>query len=79
MTIKGTLDAKWKASYMIFNKLTNEGYSGHDDMRLRTAMRVPRAMVGRVIGKQGNRVSSTCSNFPYSFSSYFNLFGCVTV
>ena len=43
---------------MIFNKLNKEGFSGHDEVRLRTAMRVPRTMVGRVIGKQGNKAST---------------------
>ena len=48
---------------MIFNKLNKEGFSGHDEVRLRTAMRVPRTMVGRVIGKQGNKVRKSPLSF----------------
>ena len=58
VTIRGSGDAKWKASYMLFDKLQKEGFAGHDDVRLRTAMRVPRSVVGRVIGKKGNNVSA---------------------
>ena len=57
VTIKGGPDSKWKASFMVFEKLKKEGFSGSDDMRLRTGLRVPKSMVGRVIGKKGNNVS----------------------
>ena len=58
VTIKGSADAKWKASYMVFEKLNKEGFAGHEDVRLRTAIKVPRSVVGRVIGKKGNNVSA---------------------
>ena len=44
---------------MVFEKLQKEGFAGLDDVRLRTAMKVPRSAVGRVIGKQGKNVSSS--------------------
>lgn len=56
VTIKGTPEAQWRASYFIFEKLRAEGFSGNDDVRLRTAIKVPAAMVGRVIGRRGKNV-----------------------
>jgi len=47
----------FQANYFIFEKLKQEGFSGNDDVRLRTAITVPRNMVGRVIGKAGKNVS----------------------
>ena len=49
----------FQANYFIFEKLKQEGFSGNDDVRLRTAITVPRNMVGRVIGKAGKNVSNT--------------------
>lgn len=46
-----------QASYYVFEKLKQEGFAGNDDVRLRTAMKVPRSMVGRVIGRGGKNVS----------------------
>lgn len=40
----------------MFEKLKQEGFAGNDDVRLRTAMKVPRSMVGRVIGRGGKNV-----------------------
>jgi len=40
----------------VFEKLKQEGFAGNDDVRLRTAMKVPRHMVGRVIGRGGKNV-----------------------
>lgn len=40
----------------MFEKLKQEGFAGNEDVRLRTAMRVPKSMVGRVIGKGGKNV-----------------------
>jgi len=33
-----------------------EGFAGYDDVRLKTAIKVPRAVVGRIIGKGGKTV-----------------------
>ncbi len=48
---------RFQASYFIFEKMKQEGYAGNEDVRLRTAIHVPKAMVGRVIGKGGKNVS----------------------
>jgi len=56
VTIKGSQDSQWRASYFIFEKLKQEGFAGNDDVRLKVAMKVPRSMVGRVIGKGGKNV-----------------------
>ena len=55
-----------QASYYIFDKLTQEGFSGMDDVRLRTSIKIPKSMVGRVIGKGGKNVSNltyVCAKF----------------
>lgn len=41
----------------MFDKLKQEGFAGTDDVRLRTSIRVPKSVVGRVIGKGGQNVS----------------------
>lgn len=56
VTIKGTLDACWRASYMIFEKMKYEGYAGVDDVRLKTIVKISKATVGRIIGKGGKNV-----------------------
>ncbi|ELU05631.1 hypothetical protein CAPTEDRAFT_229004 [Capitella teleta] len=56
VSIKGTQDSIWRASYYVFEKLKSEGFSGNDDVRLRTAIRVPQKAVGFVIGKGGKNV-----------------------
>ena len=33
-----------------------EGFAGYDDVRLKTAIKVPKAAVGRIIGKGGKTV-----------------------
>jgi len=33
-----------------------EGFAGYDDVRLKTAIKVPKAFVGRIIGKGGKTV-----------------------
>jgi len=56
VTIKGNPDSIWRASFFVFEKLKQEGFAGNDDVRLRTAMKVPKSMVGRVIGRGGKNV-----------------------
>jgi len=41
---------------MVFEKLKLEGFAGHDDVRLKTSLRVPKVVVGRIIGKGGKNV-----------------------
>lgn len=36
--------------------MKGEGAGSHDDVRLRTAIKIPKSMVGRVIGKSGKNV-----------------------
>ena len=41
---------------MVFEKMKLEGFSGNDDVRLKTVIRIPRSTVGRIIGKGGKNV-----------------------
>ena len=43
-------------NFLSNTEVTTEGFSGNEDVRLRTAIRVPKASVGRVIGKGGKNV-----------------------
>jgi insulin-like growth factor 2 mRNA-binding protein 1 len=56
VTIKGNPDACWRASYMVFEKMKSEGFAGNDEVRLKTAIRIPKTFVGRIIGKSGKNV-----------------------
>jgi len=57
VTIVGGPEAQWKAQYLIFEKLREEGFaSGVDDVRLTVEIMVPSAQVGRIIGKGGQNV-----------------------
>lgn len=56
VTIKGTPEACWRASYMVFEKLKLEGFAGNDDVRLKTSLHIPKVAVGRIIGKGGKNV-----------------------
>jgi insulin-like growth factor 2 mRNA-binding protein 1 len=56
VTIRGTSEACWRANYFVFEKMKLEGFSGNDDVRLMTMIRVPCSTVGRIIGKGGKNV-----------------------
>lgn len=57
VTIVGGPEAQWKAQYLIFEKLREEGFSsGVEDVRLTVEILVPSAQVGRIIGKGGQNV-----------------------
>jgi insulin-like growth factor 2 mRNA-binding protein 1 len=56
VTIIGTPEAQWKAQFLIFEKLREEGFAGNDDVRLKAEIMVPSSQVGRIIGKGGQNV-----------------------
>ncbi|XP_076278955.1 IGF-II mRNA-binding protein isoform X2 [Lasioglossum baleicum] len=57
VTIVGSPESQWKAQYLIFEKMREEGFaSGTDDVRLTIEILVPSAQVGRIIGKGGQNV-----------------------
>ncbi|XP_061382583.1 insulin-like growth factor 2 mRNA-binding protein 1 isoform X1 [Danaus plexippus] len=57
VTIVGSPEAQWKAQYLIFEKMREEGFmSGSDDVRLTVAIVVASSQVGRIIGKGGQNV-----------------------
>ncbi|CAH1175952.1 unnamed protein product [Phaedon cochleariae] len=57
VTIVGSPEAQWKAQYLIFEKMREEGFvAGSDDVRLTVEMMVPSQQVGRIIGKGGQNV-----------------------
>ncbi|CAK9831364.1 Insulin-like growth factor 2 mRNA-binding protein 1 [Anthophora retusa] len=57
VTIVGTPDSQWKAQYLIFEKMREEGFvAGTEDVRLTTEILVPSVQVGRIIGKGGQNV-----------------------
>nr|XP_033331353.1 insulin-like growth factor 2 mRNA-binding protein 2 isoform X1 [Megalopta genalis] len=57
VTIVGSPESQWKAQYLIFEKMREEGFaSGADDARLMIEILVPSAQVGRIIGKGGQNV-----------------------
>lgn len=57
VTIVGSPEAQWKAQYLIFEKMREEGFvAGSDDVRLTIEMMVPSSQVGRIIGKGGQNV-----------------------
>ena|SRR6218665_313461 len=41
---------------MVFEKMKSEGFAGNDEVRLKTAIRIPKTFVGRIIGKAGKNV-----------------------
>ncbi|XP_065352486.1 insulin-like growth factor 2 mRNA-binding protein 1 isoform X2 [Cloeon dipterum] len=57
VTIVGTPEAQWKAQYLIFEKMREEGFvAGTEDVRLTIELLVPSSQVGRIIGKGGQNV-----------------------
>lgn len=51
VTIVGTAEAQWKAQYLIFEKMREEGFvSGTDDVRLTVEILVPSSQVRREFG-----------------------------
>jgi len=58
VTIVGAPEAQWKAQYLIFQKLREEGFTpgNNEDIRLTIEIMVPSAQVGRIIGKGGQNV-----------------------
>ncbi|CAH1789549.1 unnamed protein product [Owenia fusiformis] len=56
VTIRGTPEAQWRASYFVHDKLRTEGFAGMEDVRLKTKILVPKDKVGYVIGKRGRNV-----------------------
>lgn len=57
VTIVGTPEAQWKAQFLIFEKIREEGYGvGVEDVRLTVEIVVPSTQVGRIIGKGGQNV-----------------------
>ncbi|KAK7073129.1 Insulin-like growth factor 2 mRNA-binding protein 3, partial [Halocaridina rubra] len=57
VTIVGTPEAQWKAQFLIFEKIREEGYGvGVEDIRLTVEIIVPSSQVGRIIGKGGQNV-----------------------
>ncbi|KAG4080252.1 hypothetical protein HA402_010744 [Bradysia odoriphaga] len=57
VTIVGSPEAQWKAQYLIFEKMREEGFvQGTDDVRLTVEILVASSQVGRIIGKGGQNV-----------------------
>jgi insulin-like growth factor 2 mRNA-binding protein 1 len=57
VTIVGSPEAQWKAQFLIFEKMREEGFmSGSDDVRLTVEIVVASSQVGRIIGKGGQNV-----------------------
>ncbi|XP_026489583.1 insulin-like growth factor 2 mRNA-binding protein 1 isoform X4 [Vanessa tameamea] len=57
VTIVGSPEAQWKAQYLIFEKMREEGFmSGSEDVRLTVEIVVASSQVGRIIGKGGQNV-----------------------
>jgi len=57
VTVVGNPESQWKAQYLIFEKLREEGFSsGMEDVKLAVEITVPSLQVGRIIGKGGQNV-----------------------
>jgi len=57
VTVIGNPEAQWKAQYLIYEKLREEGFcGGMEDVKLTVQIFVPSSQVGRIIGKGGANV-----------------------
>ncbi|CAG0902912.1 unnamed protein product [Darwinula stevensoni] len=57
VTVVGTPEAQWKAQFMVYEKMREEGFfSGLEEVRLTVEILVPSSQVGRIIGRGGNNV-----------------------
>lgn len=57
VTVVGTPESQWKAQYLIFEKLREEGFNqGMEDVKMTVEIMVPSSQVGRIIGKGGQNV-----------------------
>lgn len=57
VTIVGSPEAQWKAQYLIFEKIREEGFvTGTEEVRLTVEILVASSQVGRIIGKGGLNV-----------------------
>lgn len=57
VSIVGTPEAQWKAQFLLFDKLREEGYGTClEDVRLPLEISVPSSHVGRIVGKRGANV-----------------------
>lgn len=62
VTIVGGPEAQWKAQYLIFQKLREEGFaSGNDDIRLTVEITVPSPQVSNITPAAGVRQHRICS------------------
>jgi transcription antitermination factor NusA-like protein len=49
----------WQAQFYVFDKIKTEGgFQRIEEVHLRSEVMVPRGMIGRIIGKGGQNVSS---------------------
>ncbi|XP_071477698.1 insulin-like growth factor 2 mRNA-binding protein 1 isoform X2 [Diadema antillarum] len=54
--IIGTPESQWRAQFYIYDKIRSEGILGSGEVHLRSEIAVPAQLVGRIIGKRGQRV-----------------------
>ena len=70
VTILGAPEAQWKAQYLIFQKLREEGFApGNEDIRLTVEILVPSSQVRQSVLVSAS-VSSTLVSFP-GWSDYW--------
>ncbi|XP_030846337.1 insulin-like growth factor 2 mRNA-binding protein 1 isoform X3 [Strongylocentrotus purpuratus] len=54
--IIGTPESQWRAQFYIYDRIRSEGILGSGEVHLRSEIAVPSQLVGRIIGKRGQRV-----------------------
>lgn len=64
MKIIGTPESQWRAQFYIYDRIRSEGILGSGEVHLRSEIAVPSQLVGRIIGKRGQRVCSILSLIP---------------